>query len=133
MRAIRGAASTLHRSRPAMISSNANLPDRRIARRFSVAWPFEVTVEGQDGLRVTHRGTLTNISSQGAFFYLGLYLEAGTRLTMLVRIPFKKFGWMKYSAEVVRTESSSPEFGTAVKFNNLRPVFIKESRKPVLS
>ena len=128
MIAIRRSTPTSRRARSVSRAPKASPLGRRAARRFSVAWPIEVTVEDQNRLRVMRTGTLTNISSRGAFFNLGLCLEAGTRLTIMVRIPLKKSGWMKYSAEVVRTEPPSPEFGTAVKFNNLRPVFVKESR-----
>jgi hypothetical protein len=99
--------------------------ERRGARRFAVGW--DVTVKGTDGtgLSFNEKGALENLSSTGAFLYLGRRLEVGTKLDVWIKTPFKKNNWMKYSAEIVRVEGSEMKAGVAMKFQTARPLFME--------
>ena len=97
--------------------------ERRRARRFKVGW--EVSVKGTDdfGLSFDETGVLENLSSTGAFFYLTKPLRIGAKLEVSIKVPFRRENWMKYSAEVVRIESSTKRIGIAMKFDTVRPSF----------
>jgi len=98
--------------------------ERRKARRFKAAW--EVSVSGMDssGAAYHETGSLENLSSTGAFLFLTRKFEVGERVDILIKIPFKSENWMRYSAEVVRVESSPPRIGVGMRFDTARPAFI---------
>lgn len=97
--------------------------ERRRARRFTVGW--DINVKGTDdfGLSFDEAGVLENLSSTGAFFYLTKPLRIGAKLEVSIKVPFRRENWMKYSAEVVRIESSTKRIGIAMRFDTVRPSF----------
>ncbi len=97
--------------------------ERRRGQRFEVEW--NVTVKGIDGTGAAfdEEGALENLSSGGAFLYLTRRVNVGDRLSVWIKVPFKKENWMKYSAEVIRVEKAPSNFGVAMKFDTARPKF----------
>jgi hypothetical protein len=98
--------------------------ERRNARRFDVGWAAVVKGQDQSGWGFDERATLKNLSSAGAFLYLARKINLGERLELLIRVPFKKNNWMKYTAEVVRLEPTSARSGIGLRFDTPVPVFI---------
>lgn len=98
--------------------------DRRRGQRFEVGW--NVTVNGFDkkGEVFDEEGVLRDLSSGGAFLYLTRRVKVGDRLSVSIKVPFKKENWMQYSAEVVRVEKAASKFGVAMKFDTSRPTFM---------
>ena len=96
--------------------------ERRIAQRFALDW--EVAVKASDtGWTFDEAGNLRDLSSLGAFMYLGRGLIAGASLEVQIQTPFKGNNWLIYRAEVVRVDFSEDKAGVAVRFDRSRPVF----------
>lgn len=99
--------------------------ERRTARRFPVAWAVVIKGKDQAGERLNATGTLQNLSSKGALFFLPKHIGLGTRLQVEIRVPMKANSWMKYSAKVVRVERIKSRYGVAVAFPTAKPTFIE--------
>jgi PilZ domain-containing protein len=99
------------------------LIERRNGRRFEVDWPIKVEPMGDHQLSI--EGIAQNISSGGALFLLSKPVAAGTKISVSIKLPFKKNNWMKYSASVVRATRNGAAFATAVKFEGAKPMFGK--------
>jgi hypothetical protein len=99
--------------------------ERRTARRFEVAWTVAIKGKDQAGERFDETGTLQNLSSRGALFFLPRGVRLGTSLQLEIRVPMKEKAWMKYSAKVVRVEKQESSFEVAVQFPTARPIFIQ--------
>jgi PilZ domain-containing protein len=101
-----------------------DVPERRRARRFTIAW--KVIVKGTDsaGLAFDEPAELKNLSSGGAFLYLTKSLKIGAKLDVWIKVPFQKENWMRYPAEVVRVEAARSKTGVAMRFDTARPSFI---------
>jgi hypothetical protein len=97
--------------------------ERRNARRFQVAW--QVAVKGADasGRSFDESGSLENLSSRGALFFMSTRVQPGAKIELQIKVPLKKENWMKYSGEVVRVKKKSGGFGVAVMFDTVRPLF----------
>ena len=100
--------------------------ERRVARRFEVTWAVVIKGKDQAGARFDETGTLQNLSSSGAFFFLPKRVRLGARLEVEIRVPMKEQSWMKYSAKVVRVNRQESNFGVAVSFPTARPIFIEQ-------
>jgi hypothetical protein len=107
-----------------MSTKNQN-EERRIARRFEIAWAVAIRGTDQAGKRFDEAGTLQNLSSRGAFFFLPKPVSPGAVLEVEIRVPMKEKSWMKYEARVVRVEKQKSEFGVAVNFATTRPLFVE--------
>jgi hypothetical protein len=97
--------------------------ERRNARRFQVSW--EVAIKGADplGRSFDEFGSLEDLSSRGALFFMHRRVQPGAKIELRIRVPLKKENWMKYSGEVVRVNRKSGGFGVAVMFDTARPLF----------
>ena len=100
--------------------------ERRGAKRFKVEWDVNVRGTDSKGASFDEAGALNDLSSNGAFLFLSRPVNVGNTLEVRIRVPFKRENWMKYSAEVVRVEDSTPKFGVAMKFDTTRPTFFSE-------
>lgn len=100
-----------------------SMPDRRQMRRYEVDWPFRVKGTNPSGLGILDTGVLRNISSRGAFGFIGRPLAVGMKIEVLIRLPMNEERWIKYSAEVIRVEQLGPQTGVALRFDTSRPVF----------
>jgi hypothetical protein len=98
--------------------------ERRKARRFNVGWAAAVKGTDSAGVAFGEDGMLENLSSTGAYVQLSRYLQPGERLELWIKVPLRKDNWMKYSAEVVRSEQAALTFGTAMKFDTIQPAFV---------
>jgi hypothetical protein len=87
---------------------------------------WQATVKGNDssGASFGEEGLIENLSSTGAFLYLDRTIAVGSRIDLAIRLPFVKENWMKYSAEVVRSEANPQKTGIAIKFDTVRPTFV---------
>ncbi|HVF88548.1 MAG TPA: PilZ domain-containing protein [Blastocatellia bacterium] len=105
-------------------TDDATRQERRKARRFDATW--EVSVRGTDrtGSIFNETGSLENLSSTGAFFFLTRRFEVGEKIDILIKIPFKRENWMKYSAEIVRVVAADPKTGVGVRFDTPKPAFV---------
>jgi hypothetical protein len=99
--------------------------ERRTARRFEVTWAVVIKGKDQAGERFDETGTLQNLSSRGALFFLPRPVRLGTSLQVEIRVPMKEKSWMKYSAKVVRVEKQKSSFEVAVQFPTAKPIFIE--------
>src|ERR1051325_8618298 len=77
------------------------VPDRRRMPRYQVDWPFRVKGTDPTGLGFLNTGRLRDISSRGAFGYIGRPLAVGSRMDVSIRLPVKDEVWIKYSAEII--------------------------------
>jgi hypothetical protein len=111
--------------RPFLMDKNDHSEERRAARRFEVTWAVAIKGKDQAGERFNEAGTLQNLSSRGAFFFLPKRVLPGARLEVEIRVPMKEKSWMKYSAKVVRVKRQKSNFGVAVNFATARPIFIE--------
>jgi hypothetical protein len=104
----------------------ARQEERRKARRFNTTW--EAMIQGTDpsGRSFKETGSLENLSSTGAFLFLARKFEVGERVDIMIKIPFKRENWMKYSAEIVRVETEAPRIGVGMRFDTSRPAFVTE-------
>jgi hypothetical protein len=91
--------------------------------RYQVDWPFRVKGTDPSGLGILNTGVLSNISSRGAFGYIGRALAVGVRMEISIRLPLREERWIKYSAEIVRVEQAGSRIGVAFKFDTSRPAF----------
>ena len=98
--------------------------ERRTARRFEVTWAVVIKGKDQAGERFDETGTLQNLSSRGALFFLPRPVRLGTSLQVEIRVPMKE-SWMKYSGKVVRVEKQKSSFEVAVQFPTAKPIFIE--------
>jgi hypothetical protein len=105
------------------MTGGPTLIERRSGKRFRVKWP--VRVEGIDdgGASFTQSGVLENISSQGALLFVERPLPSGARLDVYISLPTKGRKWMKFTASVVRVQSTANSFGAAVRFDAPEPEF----------
>jgi hypothetical protein len=116
-------------TQPATISDmereNDKVLERRRARRFQVEW--DVVVRGKDlvGDPFDDAGSLVNLSSRGALVFLRRNLGLGSKVDLEIKLPFDGERSMRYSAEIVRVEASSPNAGIAMRFGRVRPRFSK--------
>jgi len=99
--------------------------ERRTARRFEVTWAVVIKGKDQAGERFDETGTLQNLSSRGALFFLPRRVRLGTSLQVEIRVPMKDKSWMKYSGKVVRVEKQKSSFQVAVQFPTAKPIFIE--------
>ncbi len=97
--------------------------ERRTARRFTVNWEILVEPSRSAKPAIREAAILHNLSSHGAFFTLPHAIEPGTRVEIVIKLPLQRENWMKYEAEVVRTEPHSFGFGIAAKFATPKPIF----------
>jgi len=102
------------------------LIERRRAKRFQVDWQIRVENIGGSGGSSVQSGTLRNISSTGALLSVARPLTKGRKLDVYIRLPLQGKKWMKYPAQIVRTEPGA----VAVKFDTSRPDF-KSPLSPV--
>ncbi len=109
---------------PFLMDKSDHSEERRAARRFEVTWAIAIKGKDQAGERFDEAGTLQNLSSKGAFFFLPKRVRLGARLEVEIRVPMKEESWMKYSAKVVRVKGQKSVFGVAVNFATARPIFI---------
>ena len=107
------------------MSKSNHSEERRTARRFEVTWAVVIKGKDQAGARFDETGTLQNLSSRGALFFLPRPVRLGTSLQVEIRIPMKDKSWMKYSAKVVRVEKQKSSFEVAVRFPTAKPIFIE--------
>ena len=107
------------------MSKSDQSEERRAARRFEVTWAVAIKGKDQAGERFDEAGTLQNLSSRGALFFLPRPVRLGARLEVEIRVPMKEKSWMRYSAKVVRVEKQKSDFGVAVNFATARPTFIE--------
>ena len=70
-------------------------------------------------------GTLSNISVCGALIRVRKALPVGLKVELSVRLPVVE-RWMVYRGEIIRVESDSQGFSSAVKFDAAAPVFKSE-------
>jgi hypothetical protein len=105
------------------MAKSSHNKERRNARRFQVSW--EVAIKGADPLGRTFDefGSLENLSSRGALFFMPRRVKPGAKIELQIRVPLKKENWMKYSGEVIRVNKKSGGFGVAVMFDTVRPLF----------
>ena len=99
--------------------------ERRTARRFEVTWAVVIKGKDQAGERFDETGTLQNLSSRGALFFLPIGVRLGASLQVEIRVPMKDKSWMKYSAKVVRVQKQKSNFEVAVQFPTAKPIFIE--------
>lgn len=107
------------------MSKSDHSEERRTARRFPVTWAVVIKGKDQAGERFDETGTLRNLSSRGALFFLLRPVRLGTSLQVEIRVPMKEKSWMKYSAKVVRVEKQKSSFEVAVQFPTAKPIFIE--------
>jgi hypothetical protein len=100
-----------------------HLPERRGARRFSVDWKATVKGTDSEGIEFDESGELRNLSSSGAYLYLGKQLNVGSRIDVWIKLPLQKENWMRYRAEVVRVEGDRQMAGIGMQFCEVWPRF----------
>lgn len=101
--------------------------DRRQSRRFQVSWQIVVRGFDNGGTRFETVGSLGNLSSGGAFFYIDRFLPVGAHLDVMIKVPLKRDNWMRYSAEVLRAAPGESGVGLAARFESLIPAFNKDA------
>lgn len=99
--------------------------ERRSSRRFDVSWDAAVKGATDGGAIFDEQGSLSNISSTGAYLSLAKPPSVGAQMELWIRLPMAKDNWMKYPAEVVRIEGLPPRVGVAVRFHTVKPSFFK--------
>lgn len=77
------------------------------------------------GTEFQGEGVVYNISARGFFGSCNAPPEEGSRLEVYISIPFGAGKRIKYSAQVVRVETS-PNAAIALRFDKARPVFNAE-------
>ena len=100
--------------------------ERRTGRRFAVGWPTRLTGIDETGAGFDQEVSLTNLSSGGAYLTFAKQVQVGTRLEVLIKVPFKRESWMRYSGLVVRVDQSSANPGVALRFDGFRPAFAQK-------
>jgi hypothetical protein len=105
----------------------ARVVDRRQSRRFKVSWQIVIRGSDRQGNGFEETGALQDLSASGMFCYLEHRVSVGARLDVLIRVPFKRENWMKYSARVVRAEPEDARMGVAARFDGRAPSFSSSS------
>lgn len=104
--------------------------DRRVSRRFPVGWDIAIRRVDRNGKVYNEIGDLNNLSSSGIHLNLARLAKIGDRLEVCVKIPLEKKHWMKYSGEIVRLQRNDSGVEIGIKFDKLRPEFIKNELVP---
>ena len=99
--------------------------DRRASRRFQFGWDITIRRIDPDGKVYNETGDLNNLSSSGGYVNLARLAKVGDKLEVCIKIPMKRKRWMKYSGEIVRLKRNDSGVTVAVKFDSLRPEFVK--------
>lgn len=97
--------------------------ERRRARRYALDWPIRVVGKDSNAVPFEEVARLRNLCSNGAYTYLEHWPHVGSKLTISIKLPFKRGTWMRYSATVIRVESEAASIGVALKFDTSKPVF----------
>jgi hypothetical protein len=119
-----GNFSLTYRAQAFLMNKSDYSEERRIARRFEVTWAIAISGKDRAGERFDEGGTLQNLSSRGAFFFLAIPVRRGAMIVVEIRVPMKEKSWMQYTARVVRVKKQKCNFGVAVNFATARPTFI---------
>lgn len=102
--------------------------DRRMARRYKLNWPVRLRGDDSGGAHLDETSILRDLSATGAFAYVSRSPNLGSRMSISIRLPFKKGTWMIYSGTVLRVERGPSGIGVAIRFDTSRPEFaISES------
>lgn len=104
---------------------HSNQADRRASRRFQVSWDITIRRVGRNGKVYNEIGDLNNLSSSGSCITLARLAKVGDELELCIKIPLKRKRWMRYSGKVVRLQRNDSGIGVGVKFDKLRPEFVK--------
>lgn len=99
--------------------------DRRASRRFQFGWDITIRRVDRGGKVYNETGDLNNLSSSGGYINLARLAKVGDKLEVCIKIPMRRKRWMKYSGEIVRLQRNDLGVAVAVKFDNLRPEFVK--------
>jgi hypothetical protein len=97
--------------------------ERRKGRRFNLNWVVQVKGTDPGGASFEEITTLRDLSSSGAYAYVSVCPQVGTKLSVSIKLPVEKKNWMTYSATVVRVEKTESGAGIAFKFETSRPEF----------
>jgi hypothetical protein len=108
----------------------SNQADRRSSRRFPVAWDISIRRIGRNGKIYNETGNLNNLSSSGSHINLASLAKVGDKLELCIKIPMKRKRWMRYSGKIVRLQRNDSGVGIGVKFDKLRPEFVKSGLMP---
>lgn len=100
-----------------------HMKERRSRPRHYVGWPVLIETMDAAGTASLYKGTLSNISSRGAFVYIAGNMVIGGRLEVSTKLPLEKDVWMSYTAQVVRVERAGLGIGIALRFDDKRPTF----------
>lgn len=103
--------------------------NRRKWQRYEVNWPFQIEGVDRDGKVFWTDGYLRDISARGSSGHCFCPPDAGTRIVISIRIPFKGEQWMRYLAEIVRVEQDEPGTFIALKFESSHPIFYSRDLK----
>jgi len=99
--------------------------DRRASRRFQMGWDITIRRVDRNGKVYNEIGDLNNLSSSGSYINLARLANVGDRLEVCIKIPMKRKRWIRYSGKIVRLQRNDSGVGVAVKFDKLRPEFVK--------
>jgi hypothetical protein len=103
------------------------LVERRESKRFTVDWAIKVSAPGDDGSAFEVVGVLRDISATGAYGLFTHPFEVGPSVTVWVRLPLRREGWISYPAGVLRIESRDLGSGIAFIFDAVRPSFVADA------
>lgn len=99
--------------------------DRRSSQRFQVGWGVVIRIVGHDGDIYNEIGELDDLSSSGGCINLTNLAKIGDKIEVNIAIPMKRTHWIRYYGEVVRLQDTDSVGRIGVKFDSLRPEFIK--------
>ncbi len=99
--------------------------DRRVSQRFQVGWDITIRRVDRNGKVYNEIGDLTNLSSSGSYINLARLARVGDKVEVRIKIPMKRKRWMRYSGEIVRLQRNDSGVGIGIKFDKLRPEFVK--------
>lgn len=100
------------------------MPERRQWPRYKIDWLIRLKGQDPSGAEFIETGLADNISANGAFGYVGRHLPLGTKLEVSIQVPHTlRENWLRYTAEIVRVESSGSGVGLALRFDTSRPAF----------
>jgi c-di-GMP-binding flagellar brake protein YcgR len=112
------------------VFSKVGQGERRASKRFRLRWQAKVMGADSFGREFELRCLLGDISSGGAYILIEKpdllelgQIAIGSKLEVAIKIPLRKEVWMRYPAEVVRTESLISAVGLGIKFTGHRPTF----------
>ena len=103
----------------------ANQADRRASRRFQIAWEITIRRVGRNEKVCNEICDLNNLSSSGSYINLANLAKVGDELELCIKIPMKRKLWIRYFGKVVRLQRNDSGIGVGVKFDKLRPEFVK--------